>query len=108
VTDPWAGSGCGAAEWWWAQPAEVEHGESDEGLGLAEPEGDAGQEPQFRIHALHPGIRQSVAERSVDAGTVVTDRAGHLHERGEPAAPGPRQLQFSQASSNAIPSAPLS
>ena len=36
-------------------------------------------------------FRQSVAERSVDAGAVVTDGAGQLHERGEPAAPGPRQ-----------------
>jgi len=33
VTHSWAGSGCGAAGWSWAQPAEVEHPESDEGLG---------------------------------------------------------------------------
>src|SRR5664280_1056818 len=45
----------------------------------------------FRIHALHPGIRQSVAERSVDAGAVVTDGAGKFDERGESTAPGPLQ-----------------
>ena len=58
------------------------------------------------FHALHPVIRQSVAERSADAGAVVTDRAGQLHERGEPAVPGPAHV--SQASSNEMPSAPLS
>jgi hypothetical protein len=30
------------------------------GPRVSGPEGDVGQEPQFRIHALHPGIRQSV------------------------------------------------
>jgi hypothetical protein len=39
---PWARLGGGAAGEGWAEPAEVEHGESDEGVGGAEPEGDAG------------------------------------------------------------------
>src|SRR5664280_1116779 len=56
-----------------------------------QPEGDAGEEPQLGVHALDPGVGQSVAERSVDAGAVVTDGAGEFDERGESTAPGPLQ-----------------
>ena len=54
-----------------------------------EPERAAGDEPQLGVDLLDAGVREPVAYRGFDPGTLVGDGACELDERCESAASGP-------------------
>jgi hypothetical protein len=41
--------GLGLVWEWWAVSGEAEHGEADQGVGVFEAEGDAGEEPDLGV-----------------------------------------------------------
>jgi hypothetical protein len=54
-------------------------------------EAAAGDEPDLGVDLLGAGIAELVAQRRLDAGALVADRACEADERREPAAPSPLQ-----------------
>lgn len=69
--------------------ASVEEAEGDEVVGGAEPVGDAGEEPELRVHALGEPVRQAVSDRGDDPGSMLLDPVVELHERRDPRAARP-------------------
>ena len=69
--------------------AEGEHGQGDEGFGVAEAERDAGQEPDLGVGGLDQGVGQAVVEGGVDGFAVFDDPALQLDEGRDAAAAGP-------------------
>jgi len=78
----------------WAVAAAVEQGECDEVVGVGEPVGDAGQDPDLGVRRLDQPIGEPVEEGVEDAGEVLADPAGQLDERGEPGTGRPRAPGF--------------
>ena len=74
--------------------AEVEHGQGDEGFGGLEAEGDAGDEPNLRVHGLDTSVGQAVLDRGEDRGLVLDDAALELDEGGDAATSGPADPAF--------------
>ena len=62
--------------------AEGEHGESDEGFGAGEAEGDSGEEPDLGVGRLDEAVGETLVEGRVDGVSVFHDGALQFHERG--------------------------
>jgi hypothetical protein len=60
------GSGGASAGQLWQPAAEILHGHGDERFGIAATEGDALQESDLGVHALHAGVAKAVAEGGFD------------------------------------------
>ena len=69
--------------------AEAEHGQSDEGVGGFEAEGDAGDEPDLGVDRFGAAVGQAVLDRGQDRRGVRDDAFLQFHERRDPASAGP-------------------
>ena len=70
-------------------PAEGEHGQGDQGVGVGEAEGDAGEESDLGVDRFDESVGQAVFDGGQDLGAVGEDAALEGDERFDAAAPCP-------------------
>ena len=87
LTFPWVVS----VGQWGAEVGEGEHRQRDQRVGAVEAKGAAGDQPDLGVDLLGAGVAEPVAQRRLDPGALVADRAREANERLQAAAPGPPQ-----------------